>query len=95
MIFEETTRTLFCGDLLSQAGDGPALRDDALEAAVQAETMFGATALSPVTGKTIRRLAALEPEMLAVMHGSSTRSDCAQALGGLADHYDAMVRGLS
>ncbi|HEY8078375.1 MAG TPA: MBL fold metallo-hydrolase, partial [Labilithrix sp.] len=46
VLFEETTRTLFCGDLLSHAGDGPALTtDDLLDPALAADAMFGGTAL--------------------------------------------------
>ena len=42
VIYEETTGTLFCGDLLTQVGDGPALTgNDLLGAAIEAEDMFG------------------------------------------------------
>ena len=62
VLYEETTGTLFCGDLLSQVGDGPALTtDDLFEAAAKTEDMFGATCLTPHTAPTIRRLAELEP----------------------------------
>ena len=89
VLYEETTGTLFCGDLLAQVGAGPALTDgDLLDAALQAEDMFGSTALTPQTAPTIRRLAELEPTSLAIMHGSSYRGDCDQALLALADEYD-------
>ncbi len=92
VLFEETTGTLFCGDLFTHAGDGPALTEgDIVGPALAAEELFRATALSPVTGATIRRVAGLRPRALALMHGSSTRTRCAQALGELADAYDAMV----
>ena len=46
LLYEETTGTLFCGDLMSQVGQGPAITgDDLLEAAVAAEDMFQATCL--------------------------------------------------
>src|SRR5690606_21261499 len=93
LLFEETTGTLFCGDLFTHAGDGPALTDaDIVGPALAAEEMFGATALSPLTAPTIRRLAALQPQALALMHGSSTRSRCGRALEQLADAYEAMLR---
>lgn len=93
VLFEETTGTLFCGDLLTHAGDGPPLTDaDVVGPALAAEELFHATALSPVTAKTIRRLAALEPQMLALMHGSSTRTRCRESLLGLADAYAAMLQ---
>lgn len=89
VLYEETTGTLFCGDLFSQVGDGPAIStNDLLEAAGQAEDMFSATCLTPNTAPTIRRLAELEPRTLAIMHGSSYAGDSAKALLALADDYD-------
>jgi flavorubredoxin len=90
VLYEEVTGTLLCGDLFSHLGDGPALTSaDILDAAATAEDIFGATCLTPTTGPTIRNLAALAPKTLAVMHGSSFNGDCAAALHGLADIYDA------
>jgi flavorubredoxin len=92
VLFEETTGTLFCGDLFTHAGDGPAITDgDIVGPALAAEDLFHATALSPATGKTIRRLAALEPRTLALMHGSSTRTGCVESLAQLADAYDRLT----
>ena len=72
VLYEETTGTLFCGDLLTQVGDGPALTgDDIVAAAIEAEDMFGASCFTPQSAPTIRRLAALDPATLAIMHGSS------------------------
>ena len=89
VLYEETTGTLLCGDLFSQVGDGPALStSDVLDAAAQAEDIFGATCLTPNTAPTIRGLAELEPRGLAIMHGSSYEGDCAKALMALADDYD-------
>jgi len=88
-LYEETTGTLFCGDLFSQLGDGaPLTKNDVLDGAAQAEDMFGATALTPQTAPTIRRLAELEPRTLAIMHGSSYEGDGAKALLALADDYE-------
>jgi flavorubredoxin len=96
LIYEETTRTLFCGDLLTQIGQGPAVtRDSLLEAAIAAENAFQATSLTPMTGPTIRMLAALEPRRLAIMHGSSFEGDCAALLSQLADFYDAALAAKS
>ena len=94
MLYEETTSTLFCGDLFTQVGDGPALTtDDIVEAAGQAEDMFGATCLTPRTGPTIRTLAELAPATIAVMHGSCFSGDGAEALLALADDYDRRLGG--
>jgi flavorubredoxin len=88
-VYEETTGTMFCGDLMSQVGQGPAITgDDLLEAAGLAEDMFGATCLTPQTGRSIRALADLEPQRLAIMHGSSFEGDGGAALRALADEYD-------
>ena len=92
VLFEETTGTLFCGDLFTHAGDGPAITDaDIVGPALAAEELFHATALSPVTGQTIRRLAQLEPRALALMHGSSTRTRCRESLVQLADAYNQLT----
>jgi flavorubredoxin len=88
-IIEETTNTLFCGDLFSQVGQGPAITDgDLLGAAAEAEDMFQATCLTPQTARSIRSLADLSPARLAIMHGSSFEGDGRAALLALADEYD-------
>jgi flavorubredoxin len=91
LLFDEGTRTLFCGDLFARVGEAPALVHDAdvIQPALDAEDLFGATALTSETGPTIRRLADLEPRTLALMHGPAYAGDCHQALLDLADAYDA------
>ena len=89
LMFEETTGTLFAGDLFTQAGDGLALmRESIVEVAEQTEDMFKSTSLTPATATTIRRLASLKPRTLAVMHGSCFAGDCAQQLNRLADYFE-------
>jgi len=89
VIYEETTGTLFCGDLFTHLGNGPAITEDSiLEPAIAAEDAFQATALTPATAPTLRMLAALAPTRLAVMHGSSFQGDCAGQLFRLADYYE-------
>jgi len=88
-IYEETTNTMFCGDLMSQVGQGPAITgDDLLEAAGAAEDMFHSTCLTPQTARSIRVLADFAPARLAIMHGSSFEGDGGAALRALADDYD-------
>ncbi len=71
LIFEEVTGTLFTGDLFTHLGNGPALTHESIvPAAIAAEEAFHSTSLAPAIGGTIRRLAALAPKRLAVMHGS-------------------------
>jgi flavorubredoxin len=89
VLYEETTRTLLCGDLFTQLGQGPAITsNDVLAAAAEAEDVFGASCLTPTTAPTIHTLADLDPNTLAVMHGSSVTGDCSGALRGLANDYE-------
>ncbi|MCO6415072.1 MBL fold metallo-hydrolase [Siccirubricoccus sp. KC 17139] len=89
ILLDETTGTLLCGDLFTQAGDGPALTEgDILGPAIAGEDMFGYSSLNPEMGATIRRLARYTPRTLALMHGPSYRGDGAAALHALADDYD-------
>jgi flavorubredoxin len=94
-LYEETTNTLFCGDLLTHPGaSDPVTGDDLVDAAMASEDMFGATSLGPYTAPTIRRLAALAPATLAVMHGASFHGDGGAVLNRLADRYEQMLRVL-
>jgi flavorubredoxin len=92
VLFEETTGTLLCGDLLSQAGAPPALTShDIVEPALSAEAMFHATALTPSTARVIRALGDLEPATLAVMHGASYHGNGKQVLHDLAAGYEKLL----
>jgi len=93
VFFEETTRTLLCGDLFTHSGNGPPVTEtDVVEPAIDAEAQFGFSSLSPATGATLRKLAALEPATMALMHGSSFRGESGAALRHLADRYDSLIR---
>jgi flavorubredoxin len=93
LIYEETTGTLFCSDLFTHAGDGPALTDrDIVAPSLALESRLGFTSLTPNTAPMIRKLAALSPRKLAVMHGSSFSGDVSATLEALASHYDAQLR---
>jgi flavorubredoxin len=92
VIYEETTSTLFCGDLFTATGKSPALTDnDIVAPAIAAEDMFHDTALTPNTAPTMRRLADLQPATLGLMHGPSFNGKCGDALRGLADEYERRV----
>jgi flavorubredoxin len=92
VLYEESTRTLMCGDLFTQLGDGPALTDgDVVGPAIAAEDMFRYSSLNPDMGRTIRGLSKLSPRTLALMHGPSFAGDGAAALRALADDYDRRV----
>ena len=94
LLFEETTGTLFCSDLFTHAGDpAPLTEGDITEPAIQAERRFGFTPVTAGTGATLRRLAALQPRTIAVMHGSSFAGDGAAQLERLAAFYDERLAG--
>ena len=79
-----------------QVGDGPALTgDDIVAAAIEAEDMFGASCFTPQSAPTIRRLAALEPATLAIMHGSSYSGEASEALLALADDFERRLAQVS
>ena len=93
LMFEETTKTLFTGDLFTQLGNGPAITGKSLvEAAMVAEDAFQATALTPWTASTIRGLKLLDPVRLAVMHGSCFEGNCADELEALAVHCERALQ---
>jgi flavorubredoxin len=89
LVYEESTRTLLCGDLFTQLGDDRATTDgDVVGPAIAAEDLFKYSSLNPGMGTTIRSLAKLAPRTLALMHGPSFTGDGAAALRALADDYD-------
>jgi flavorubredoxin len=90
-LFESSTRTLFCGDLLTQGGAGnPALTEaDILgpsEAFRRAMDYFSHTG---DLGPLVEKLAATAPATLACMHGSAWRGDGAAMLRALGDSLAA------
>jgi flavorubredoxin len=92
VLFDESTSTLFCGDLFSRTGQCPATTsDDISEAAIAHDQMMHGHAYTPNTGPTLRRLAALEPQRLALMHGPTFCGDGAAQLRALADYFDSCL----
>jgi len=93
VLFEETTNTLFCGDLFAHLGNPPALTSsDIIGPAITLEDSVHPTSLGPTTAPTIRKLADLKPTLLATMHGASFCGDAVAALTALSDHYDMRLR---
>ena len=91
LFFDRTERTLFCSDLFFQPGDPVAVTSaDVVEPAREhisrslSGPMRNDLPLTPYTGATLERLAALEPRTLAIMHGSTFMGDGSAALRGLA-----------
>ena len=85
-LYETTTSTLLCGDLFTRFGADhpPITEDDILEASEQARSAVDYYAHAPNTGYLLEKLAALEPAVLACMHGSAWRGDGAALLRALA-----------
>jgi flavorubredoxin len=86
-LYVEGDGILLCGDLLSQPGDDvPPLTESMTAVWEPSEAMRVAFPYAPVRDATalVERLAALEPRLLACMHGSSYRGDGAALLRKLA-----------
>jgi flavorubredoxin len=93
LMFEETTATLFTGDLFTHFGNGPAIGPNSIvEPAIQAEEAFHASAITPATAPTIRALKDLKPKRLAVMHGTCFEGDCNRELESLAAYYEGKLK---
>lgn len=88
---DESTGTLFCGDLFTMAGDPPAVTDaDVVGPALDFEASMRHFTVSAHVAPTLRQLAGLEPSMLAAMHGPAYTGDSTAALLAMAEHYDAV-----
>lgn len=83
---DESTRTLFCGDLFTQPGTGDIALTES-DILGPSEAFRGAMdyyAHSKNAAPLFAKLAAFEPQTLAVMHGSAWRGDGAALLRELA-----------
>ncbi len=94
VLFEETQKTLLCSDLFHQTGDvEPLTTEDVVGRSHRAMQEYQAGVLAdyvpytPLTGRNLRKLAALEPRTLAIMHGSSYQGNGARALRELEDAF--------
>ena len=86
-LYESHTRTLLCGDLFTQGGNGlPAITDkDILGPSEAFRTPMDYYSHTRDGRMHLERLAALEPVTLACMHGSAWRGDGGALLRTLAD----------
>ena len=96
LLYDTTTKTLFCGDLFTRLGDYEAsTSDDIVGPAVEAEDDApGSLSLHPSSAATILRLAELDVETLALMHGPAFTGDCNTALLDLAADFDRRISAL-
>jgi flavorubredoxin len=92
VMLEESTATMLSGDLFTQLGNDRAITEgDIVGPAIAAEDLFQYSSLHPAMAGTIRRLATLSPQVLALMHGPAYRGDGAAALEALASDYERRV----
>jgi hypothetical protein len=90
-LFDETTRTLLCGDLFTQPGavTPPLTESDILTPSEEFRRAMDYFSHTRNARPLTERLAATEPTTLACMHGSAWRGDGAALLRALADSLDA------
>jgi flavorubredoxin len=83
---ETSTRTLFCGDLFTQAGAQPApvTESDVIAPSEAMRAAMDYYSNPRAAAAQIERLAATEPTLLACMHGASYQGDGGAALRSLA-----------
>ena len=76
-LFDESTRTLFCGDLFTQPGRGdvPLTEADILAPSESFRAQMDYYSATRNTASLIAKLAATRPTTLAVMHGSAWSGD--------------------
>ncbi|MEH6637836.1 MAG: hypothetical protein V7717_01040 [Porticoccaceae bacterium] len=88
---EESTHTLFCGDLFTQGGtDLPAITEsDILGPSEAFRKQLDYFSHAENTGAMLEYLASTEPKILACMHGSAWRGDGGKLLRALADALSA------
>ncbi len=96
VLYDSSTRTLFCGDLFTRFGEyEPLSTEDIVGPAVEAEdALSGSLSLHPSSGSTIRHLADLEVGTLAPMHAPAFTGDCRQALLDLAGDFERRIVAL-
>jgi flavorubredoxin len=85
-LFEETTRTLLCGDLFTQGGHehAPLVETDILGPSEELRKRMDYFSHTTRTRELMEKLASRSPSTLACMHGSSWRGDGAKLLRELA-----------
>ena len=90
-LFEETTRTLLCGDLFTQPGRGelPVTEQDILEPSESFRKKMDYFSHSKMAPKLLARLAKTQPTTLACMHGSVWNGDGGALLRALSDRLAA------
>lgn len=90
-LFEETTRTLLCGDLFTQGGTGAVAvtESDILGPSEDFRKAMDYYSHSRNAGPILARIAATEPTTLACMHGSAWKGEGGTLLRALARELGA------
>jgi len=90
-LFDESSRTLFCGDLFTQPGTGERalIHDDIVEASEAFRRQMDYFSHSLYAPALIDKLARLRPALLACMHGSAWSGDGAAHLRRLGQSLTA------
>lgn len=91
LLYDRTTRTLFCGDLFSLWGAFPPSTDDDIAAMAIADGDSSWMSLAPSSPAVLRRLASLDIGTLAPMHGPAYSGDCRHALLRLSDDFQRRI----
>ena len=93
-MFDETTRTLLCGDLFTQGGaeHAPVTESDILGPSEAMRMGLDYYAHGASTRPPLERLAALDPRTLACMHGSAWQGDGRSLILALADSLEGAPR---
>lgn len=91
LFFEEADQTLLCSDLFFHGGDPEPLTESDIVERAKGAILYGMSSplakdmpYTPYTDRTLERLADLEPQTLALMHGTSFRGDGRSAILDLA-----------
>lgn len=89
-MFDDTTRTLLCGDLFTQGGEGKSalVETDILGPSEAFRGAMDYYSHTPDTRAMLERLAGESPATLACMHGSAWRGDGAALLRALAQSIE-------
>lgn len=92
LLYDETTKTLLCGDLFNQWG--PTRRPPLTTSRCRA-TEGPSYSLSPSSPAILRRRAAPDITTLAQMRGPAFTGDCRAALCTLADQFEARIAAVT
>jgi hypothetical protein len=96
LIHEETTGTLFSSDLFTQTGPAdPTTESDIVAPPIAVAEGLPLMPPTPMAALTLRRLAALKPTTIALMHGPTFKGGWAGGVGEVGGALRAIVNSLT